>query len=228
MTCACGGSGRRRSRAPGRRCSPLPRGSGSRARRTRPGSGPRTRSRAESHREHDRPEAAQVQLLWGFAVERLRLGDLRPRQAALGDQLPDQIHELRIPLIAPGDALAEVRREPGAAAVSTQEAAEQGDAHLPQRPVVEVVAAPGPRRLHVGGQPSGGARQRAQRRVEEPRLERPPREVPVAEPAGEPRSPPTGQEDLTASLVSSSVIWQPDWPLPTTSTGPAGSSAGLR
>jgi hypothetical protein len=130
--------------------------------------------RAKASREYDRTEAAQVHLLRRFAVERFRLGDLRRRQAAFGDQLPDQVHELPIPLIAPGDALAEVRCEAGVPALSAQEVAEHGDAHLPQRPVVEVVAAAGPRRLHVGGQPSGGARQRAEGRVEEPRLERPP------------------------------------------------------
>jgi hypothetical protein len=54
-------------------------------------------------REHNRTEAAQAQLVRRLRVERFRLGDLRPREAALGDQLPDQIHELRIPLIAPGD-----------------------------------------------------------------------------------------------------------------------------
>src|SRR5829696_3389875 len=66
--------------------------------------------RPKATREHDRPEAAQVQLLGRVGVERLRLGDLGPREAAFGDQLPNQIHELRIALIAPGDALAEVRR----------------------------------------------------------------------------------------------------------------------
>jgi hypothetical protein len=47
-------------------------------------------------------------------------------------------------LIAPGDDVAEVRREPSAPAFGAEEMAEQGDAHLPQRPVVKIVPAADP------------------------------------------------------------------------------------
>ena len=117
-----------------------------------------------------------------------------------GDELPDEIHQLRVPLVTPGDALAEVRREAGAAAVGAEEVPEHGDAQLAQRAVVKVVAAAGSRRLHVGEQPSSGSGNDSTV-VEEPRLERPPRQVPATEPAGEPRSPPTGQGDITACQV---------------------------
>ena len=76
--------------------------------------------------------------------------------------------------------------------------AEQGDARLSQRPVVQVVATAVPRCLQVGGQPSGRAWQRANGRVEKACLEKPPKDVAVAEPAGHPWSPTAGQEDVTA------------------------------
>lgn len=94
-----------------------------------------------------------------------------------------------------------VGREAVVTAVGAQEVAEQGGAHLSQRPVVEVVAAAGPRCLHVGSQPSGRARQRAERRSEEPCLDSPPHDVPVAEPTGRPRSPSADQEEVPAGRM---------------------------
>ena len=77
-------------------------------------------------------------------AKRLRLVDLRRRQAACGGERPDAVHELRVDLIAPGDAVGEIRREQRAAAVAAKKVAEQGDAHLVQRAVMQVVPAPDP------------------------------------------------------------------------------------
>src|SRR5215203_2304193 len=96
----------------------------------------------EASGEDHGPEAAQVQLDGRVAVEGRRLGELGERNPSFGHQLSHEAPELRVPLIAPGHALAEVRREAGVAPVGAEEAAEQGDPHRSQRPVVEVVAAP--------------------------------------------------------------------------------------
>jgi hypothetical protein len=75
----------------------------------------------------------------------LRLVDLRRRQAARGGERPDAVHEHRVELVAPGDAVGEIRCEPGATAIAAEKVAEQRDAHLAQRAVMQIVPALDPR-----------------------------------------------------------------------------------
>ncbi len=98
--------------------------------------------------------------------QRLRLGDLGGRQPAFGRPVSDEAHQLRVPLISPGNTLPEVLRESGVATISAQEVAQQGDAQLLQRSVVEVVAAAmagscalaASRAAGVGNDPTGASR----------------------------------------------------------------------
>ena len=82
----------------------------------------------------------------------------KARQPALGDVLANAVHQLSVALVAPGHACSEIRRKVRFETLGTNQAAEQRDAHLLQRPVVEVVPAAVPRRLHVAEQPRLRAR----------------------------------------------------------------------
>ena len=82
-------------------------------------------------------------------------------QPALGDVLANAIRQLRVALVAPGHACGQVRREARRAALGTDEAAEQRDALLLQRPVVQVVPAAGarsPARCRTGAPPGSVTR----------------------------------------------------------------------
>jgi hypothetical protein len=163
--------------------------------------------------EDDGAEAGQVELLGCVGAKRRWLGDLRIGQAAFGHERADAVHEHGVDLIAPSDGLAQIRRKPGTASVRAEESdavaqdlqdpkvTEQRDPHLLQRAVVQVVAAAASGRLHVREQPQRRMRQRADRRLVEPGLERPRHDVAIADPPWHPRRPPAREEDLTARLV---------------------------
>src|SRR5215217_650477 len=162
-------------------------------------------------------------MLGGLGVESLRRRRVRPSQPALRGQLAKAVHDLGVPLIAPGHALAEVGGEPGVAALRAEETTQQRDSHAAERPVVEVMTAVAPAGLEVAGQAGARVRQRVGPIVEVAGLDEPPGPVVIADPAR-----PQARKPSRPASRSSSAIWQPDWPLPTTSTRPGGSSSGLR
>ena len=77
----------------------------------------------ESGRKEHGPEAAQAQVIGWVGEKGLGLADRRSGQPTFGYELRDTLHELRISLVAPGDAFCEVVRESRCAAVGAREAA---------------------------------------------------------------------------------------------------------
>jgi hypothetical protein len=156
---------------------------------------------AEPAREHDHPELAQREPLGRAGVERLGLRNGRRVQGPFPDELADQVHELAVALVPPGDALGQVGREANFGVGRAEEVAAQRDPFGPQRPQVQVVAAAVTGREDVGEQPGGRRGQRADRGVHEAGLHDPPEDVPAPQPSGRPRRPAAGQDHLAAGLV---------------------------
>ena len=175
-------------------------------------------------RAHDSAKATEIEALGCRAVERLRLADLGLRQAALRHHRVNTRHEPAVALVPPRHRVREVVREPRLVGARAGKVPEQRDAHRAQRAQVEVVAAV----------PAGGEDVREQ--------PGPPREASSRRPRGSPVSrshqnrsrPPNRRGSHTArpqdrntarpASWSSSAIWHPVCPLPT--TGPGGRSAG--
>ena len=166
-----------------------------RVERLRPGE-PRRVVGAEAGCDDRGAEAAEVDGLGRRAVERLRLGKI-----GVDAVLPEELSQLQIPLVPPGDAVGHVGREAGHAVLDAHEVSDERHAQLAERAQMEVVAATAARRQHVRKEARLRPGQRVRRRVEEARLDEPPNEVTVADAPRQPRSAAAREHDLPAGVV---------------------------
>ena len=104
-------------------------------------------------------------------------------------------------LVAEGDAGRQIVRELEVPVAGLEEAADQGHALVPQRAVVERVAAAAAGVLQVGHEAVRRIHQRLHRLVQEAGLQRPPHDVAVAEPPRKPRRAAAGHDDIAPGLV---------------------------
>jgi hypothetical protein len=151
--------------------------------------------------EEDGAKAGEVDFLGRLRVERRRWVGLGHLDATLGDDLADEIHELLVALVAPGDRLAQIRCEPGTTAGRTIQVPHQGHTSLAQGPEVQISTAVVPGHQHVAGEPSGRARQGLEGGVQVAARSRPPDEIAAVDPARRPGGLPAGQDDLASGIV---------------------------
>jgi hypothetical protein len=155
----------------------------------------------EATREDDNAEFTQQEPFGRPPVERLGVSDVRRLEGPFRDVPADQVHELPVALVPPGDAPPEVGRKAHFAVAGAEEVASERHPVGPQRPQVQVVAASVTGREDVCEQPGGRRGQRANRGVHEAGLHDPPEDVQAAKPPGGPRRPAARQDHVAAGLV---------------------------
>ena len=134
------------------------------------------------------------------AVERRRLGDLRPRKAALVGDPKHLGHDLPVPRVTPGRRVGEVGGEPRLGAGGPQEVADERHAHRPGA-CGGLRSWPPPWPVAIGLAPRRAAGTAGcDRLAEESRLLEPPDEVAATQPARRPRGLPARQDDVPAGF----------------------------
>ena len=116
--------------------------------------------RTEAAGEDERPHVVQRDALRSGGVEGSRLGHVQGRQAQASRRLPEEVHELAMASVAPGDGLGKVRSEPGFVLGSAHEVPHQRDPLRAQHAQVQVVAAGlagTPGRWPSGARPATGS-----------------------------------------------------------------------
>src|SRR5437879_5775835 len=154
----------------------------------------------EAGGEDDGSEAAQLQLLGGSGPERGRRWHVGRLDSSLGAGLPDEGADVGVEGVAEGDRSGQVRREASLTVIHAEEAPQQYDARVLQRPEVEIVAPSPAAQLRVGPQARRGAGQVGQGRLHEGRLGDPRHGVAAFEPAWDPGSPSAGEIGVVPGL----------------------------
>src|SRR5207302_10139036 len=104
-------------------------------------------------------------------------------------------------VVAPRHRLLQVPGKVDASVLDTEKMSGQGHAGSTERSEMQIVAAAMSGGQDVGEQPRRRVLQRAQRRIPKAGLDDPPLDVLVAQAAGRPGRPATGEDDVTAGLV---------------------------
>ena len=199
-TCASGGRGHPRNTAPGRWCSRLPAGSGSRGHRTPFGHGSHERysgRKPPAKMTTPKPERSTDS---GACESKAPGSSILQRDPEFCCAALDKAHQLEIALISPSEALAQVRSEPGHPVLRSQEVTGEGDSHRLKCAQVQISAAAVAGGQGVGGEARRRSRESLDRLIEEARFSQPPDNIATAEAARNPCRLAAGEDHLSARL----------------------------